>query len=167
MPNTAMQTYAAGIRAAKGLFLRALGEGLTPEQALHPLQPGSANILWLTAHLAYSTNATVLVANGGPSLVPDSWSKLFGIGSKADPTGTGYPSLEEAAAKFAEVADAGAALLESKDDLFLDEPLPPLLARMFTDRRRLIAIVPIHIGYHTGQISMLKKVQGLKAGIGV
>jgi hypothetical protein len=145
------------------LFLRSVGEDLSPSQSTKPLVAGGAHILWLVGHMAWTYDVVMRSAlNGEPSLLPSNWPALFGQGSKPTPDPAAYPPLAEVLLELEKTHAASMAYLATIPDGKLPENLPPdhpgKLSRTWD---RLILAACFHESYHAGQAALLRRGLGL------
>jgi hypothetical protein len=151
------------------VFLRAVGEDLTPEQATRPVMEGGSHVLWLVGHMAWAYDVILRSGlNGEPSLIPAEWPALFGFGSKPTSDPARYPSLAETLAGLKTAYDAAMAYLATIPDADLPQPLPAryIGKRKFRTWSGLLQTSCFHEAYHCGQVGMLRRGLGLGSGIG-
>lgn len=160
---------AAAIQLAVRMTMTALGGTFEPGQLVFTLPPSSSHILWLTGHIATSLDRMTAGAIGAPRVLPDRYVELFAIGSKPVADAAAYPPLAELLASLTKATDAAVARIHNLADSDLARPLPQELpvARIFPTLGVLLTGAVYHTAYHTGQISMLRRAQGLPTGLGV
>ncbi len=168
-PVSPCTMLAEGLRSTGRQALSMIGEDLTPAQAAFRLPHGTSSILWLTGHLAVATGVMAARAVGTPRTLPARFSELFDLGAKVLDDPSAYPPLSELRAALSEqterVADAVAAL----DPAVLETSTPPEIpvAAVFPTVGRFLAALPGHTMYHCGQITLLRRAQGLSGGFGM
>jgi len=150
------------IRGCMGLLAPAL-RGLSPDQAMFRIGGQGSNIHWNAGHLVWSLD-DVGVVLGLPSSLPSHYPALFATGTTPLPAPGMEPSLAELLEHSSATTASVAAFIETLDDEALFTPIPaenPLSA-VYPDWRELIASSGFHIGFHLGQISLLRRVQGIQ-----
>lgn len=117
--------------------------------------------LWTMGHLAASYAWFASLLDGKPQGMPDGFDKLFGMGSKplADPAA--YPAPSEVrrhyAGAYRRFTDAIAAI-PAKD---LDKPTVADSYGFAKNRLDVVYKAAWHDGWHTGQLSTLRRALGL------
>lgn len=164
-----LEEILAGHRVARQWLLGTLEDDLTPAQLLFQLPGGSSSIHWLAGHLAWSQEAIVCASIGVQPALPAEYFKLFGIRSKASADGAGYPGMKQILEALKARTDAAHARLAGMTDADLGNPMPDghPAKEFFGTIEGMLLRWPLHEGYHAGQITLLRKAQGLKAGFGV
>lgn len=117
--------------------------------------------LWTFGHLA-ATAAWGLSTIGGPkNAVPESYDKLFGMGSTPTADASAYPSLAEVKKAY---EDTHAKLLAAARGMTDAQLKTPVEAGGFaTDRADLLFKLAWHEAWHLGQIADLRRALGLPA----
>jgi hypothetical protein len=164
-----IQSHISYLRAAQRLLERVLGGGLTREQQFFQIAPGTSHIHWLVGHITWSLDEIVLKPVTGESMLDDTWAERYGTGRKAAPDDGSEKSLGEVQNQLRGCVEAAVEALGAREDGFLDEALPAesLASKIFKTRADLLTLTPLHIAYHAGQISLLRRCQGLESGLGM
>lgn len=115
---------------------------------------------WLVAHLAVSENGLLLRATDGP-FEKFSWAKHFSLGSKGLPKAE-CPPYEEVWATFNAVHSKAIAHLRTLSDEALAKPNSTGLPLIGNTTQDVITHAIRHEGLHTGHISWLCKLHGIK-----
>lgn len=117
---------------------------------------------WVMAHLAVTENYLLLYATGG-EMIRFSWARLFGLGSTI-PIKEDCPPLEEILEKLESVHQKALQYIRSLSDDDLDKPNPtPIKFKNAPDTLRMVIQHAIrHEGTHTGHLSWLCKLHGIK-----
>jgi len=151
------------------MFPAAFKLDMTPEQAVHQPGESTSHILWNAGHLTWAIDHELNPSLGGQSILPQSYTDLFRIGSKPVSDPSLYPSAEELLANFRKVVNNAILLLNAMTDEDLSRPVSEQAAikEVFPTVGALLDAGPVHSGYHIGQISLLRKIQGLSAGFGM
>jgi hypothetical protein len=165
----AAATQLQALRFARGAFMMLL-DGLQPDRLL--AQAGSCinHPLWIMGHLAMTDdwvlNTVAPRAAGSRPAIPESWSKLFGSGSKPTSDARQYPPAAEVKKAF---DDRRAALLSWVESLTAEQLARPTSDGWQTYAPTIGDIAPFiawHEGYHSAQLAALRKALGLPAAFG-
>lgn len=164
-----IQEKATAIQAAGRMARRALEGALQPEHLVFTLPPSRSHILWLTGHIALSLDRLSGLSIGAPLVLPEHYTPLFGLGSQPLPDAAAYPPLGELLEALNRAVEATVARVLTLAPADLARPLPDSLpvARIFPTLGELLTGAVIHTSYHSGQISLLRRVQGLPSGLGI
>lgn len=166
--SAAVQTRIDGLVAARAWTLMFMGKDLTREQMLFQPYPGASHILWLAGHNATTMDALVNAMIGGRPVLPPAAGEMFGMGSRPHSDGSKYPSAEELVGMLNSTRDRAVEVLTAMPEARLAEELDPGtgLGRMFGSIGRLLLLLPLHETYHAGQITSLRRAQGLPGTLG-
>ena len=127
-----------------------------------PTPHGGNHPLWCVGHLAYSeANLVQTVAQGKPNPLAE-WKELFDGGTTAETDLNAYPSFDELLQKFDEVRAATMAYLDtlSDEDLEAESHAEGEMKEWFGTVAACLAAVPIHVGFHGGQIADARRAAG-------
>lgn len=127
-----------------------------------PTPHGGNHPLWCVGHLAYSeANLVQTVAQGKPNPLAE-WKELFDGGTTAETDPNAYPSFDELLQKFDEVRAATMAYLDnlSDEDLEAESHAEGEMKEWFGTVAACLAAVPIHVGFHGGQIADARRAAG-------
>ncbi|MEM8679693.1 MAG: DinB family protein [Planctomycetota bacterium] len=127
-----------------------------------PTPHGGNHPLWCVGHLAYSeANLVQTVARGKPNPLAE-WKKLFDGGTTAETDPNAYPSFDELLQKFDEVRAATMAYLDtlSDEDLEAESHAEGEMKEWFGTVAACLAAVPVHVGFHGGQIADARRAAG-------
>lgn len=166
--NPTMQSHIQGIRFVAELLRRAVGTDLTDDQLVFTVGSSTSNIAWLVGHLAFSFDGLLGTALGLPPSMSPEQLEQFNEGDTPSTDPSDYPPVDELLAAAAAAVRKATDHLETLDDEVLAQPLPeghPVAAR-FSSIGILLNALIFHTGYHTGQITLLRRAQGLAADIG-
>lgn len=124
--------------------------------------PTDNHILWHLGHLAMDYKWFASAIDGKPGDIAEAESKLFGMGSKpvADPKA--YPPIAELRKRFDAAWQRFAAAAESLREEDALKPPQIETGGFLKDRLDTVNKTAWHDGWHTGQISGLRKALGLK-----
>lgn len=115
---------------------------------------------WLIAHLAATQNGLLLMATGGP-FEKFSWAKHFGRGGAGLPPNE-CPPIEELLATFHGVHAKAMVHVPTLSDEALEGPNLTGIALIGTTVRDVIMHAIRHEGLHTGHLSWLCQLHGLR-----
>jgi uncharacterized damage-inducible protein DinB len=139
---------------------------LNTGERLFQAAPGVNHALWLLGHIAGSENHLILGFCKGESLLPATYGKLFGMGSKLLDDPTGYPSGEEILERLGAVHEASLEYLRTVGDDELAQPpvsydkLPERARQLFGTRLKCLCLAPNHEAMHSGQMSYIRRLLG-------
>jgi len=117
-------------------------------------------VFWLVAHLATSQNGLLLLATGGP-FEKFSWAKHYTLGGPGLPRDQA-PPYEEVYATFKAVHEKVLAYLPTLTDEQLDSPNRTNLPLIGPTTRDVITHAIRHESLHTGHLSWLCKLYGVR-----
>lgn len=117
-------------------------------------------LFWLVAHLAVTENALLLRATGGP-FEKFTWAKHFSVGSQGLPPSE-CPPYAEVWATYKAVHEKAMAHLPTLSDEALNGPNITGMALLGDTVRDVITHAIRHESLHTGHISWLCKLYGVK-----
>lgn len=159
----------AGMAMSRQFVLAALREGLTAENLVFQLPPSRTHILWTIGHLAWSRDRFLNGTLGATPVLPDSYGELFTFQTEPVADASAYPPLDEVLAQYQAAHEAGVARLGDMKDSDLARELPEEspIREVFPTVGALLGGTPFHEGYHAGQITLLRRAQGLEAGFGM
>ena len=143
-------------------YCRNLVEGFTDADLLRPAAAGANPPVWILAHLAVIQDFT-LRQLGQPPEGPESWAARFGPGTTIDKVPQPYPTKAE----LLGVLDRGARrLVEAARAATPEQLARPHGIGMFqgspikTVGDALVLSLTGHLGLHTGQLSLWRRLQG-------
>ena len=127
-----------------------------------PTPNGGNHPLWCLGHLIYAEgNIVGKYAKGEANPVAE-WAELFDGGTTPLDDASQYPSYDELLAKFEEVRAATMAYVDTLSDADLDKPSHAEgdMAQWFGTIGACLAAIPIHFGFHGGQIADARRAAG-------
>lgn len=128
-----------------------------------PTPKGGNHPLWCLGHLVYAEgNLVHKYIKGEPNPMAE-WEELFGQGTTPLDDASKYPSYDELLGKFEAVRADTMALLDTLTDADLDKPshAEGEVAQWFGTVGQCLAAIPIHYGFHGGQIADARRAAGL------
>jgi hypothetical protein len=157
-----IESHFANIERFRAFTLRALGPDLQPEHLCYRISGKHSHILWLAGHLANTEDRLVNFLMFGNPVLPPDFPRLFANGTQPQDAGA-YPAFGEILAAFSRAHEAAKANLATITDEALDRALPADLpvSKVFPTVGDALRAVAPHEAYHTGQITILRTVQGL------
>ncbi len=168
--NTLVQHHIQGLIFLKEKMMPTAFTGeITPEQSAHQSGQSTSHILWNAGHLVWAIDHELVPSLGGEPVLPGNYHELFNIGSKPTNDPSRYPSAEELLSNFSRVIDNAILLLNSMSDEDLSRPVweHSMTRDIFPTVGALLNVEQVHAGYHIGQISLLRRTQGLPSGFGM
>jgi hypothetical protein len=140
---------------------------LGEDARFYQVQPETAHITWLIGHIALAMDRIGMAGLMGATALPDSLQPLFGTGIKPVPDPDAYPSWEETVGFLHQSLARLRARVSEMSRAELERPLPdghPFAQRIAT-QGGLVTLLGLHTCYHLGQISLLRRAQGLPSGM--
>lgn len=116
--------------------------------------------IWVTAHLAWAENFLVLQSTGGEADTTE-WLQHFQLGSNYNVDM--LPDAKEVIQTMKSIHEKSLLHIQSLNDEQLDEPTLTGISFGADTKRRVIQHAIRHEGTHSGHLSWLCKLQGIKA----
>ena len=167
--NKGLQAHSQSLAGVPALLKTVLSDDLEAHHLMFQLAPSRSHILWNVGHLAWAFDRVVVPAVGLESQLDDSYVEKFGMGSQPVTEIAAYPAVEDLTETVANIVGAVIAKLGSLNDGDLDTALPDSspVKELFPTLGALLGAAVFHAGYHTGQIALLRRAQGLPSGMGM
>lgn len=126
-----------------------------------PTPNGGNHPLWCVGHLAYSAANLLSMATGQPNALSD-WEGTFKNGTTPSGNANDYPSYEEVMKKYEETHSAVMAFVGGLADEDLDKPshAEGEMKEWFGTVGQCLAAIPVHLGFHGGQIADARRAAG-------
>ncbi len=140
-------------------------EGVPPAGLGHRPTPTANHVIWLLGHLAWTENE-FLTGVGGKPVLDDTWKKNFATGTKPRDDVKGYPSLTEIRAALDKTRKALLDWFAKLNEQQLLKPPPEPLKMFGPTHAALLGSLAWHEGYHSGQISNVRRSLGLPYTMG-
>ena len=167
--NAAIQAHIQGLQFVGGIIAPAVGKDLTGDQLVFTNGTSTSNIAWLVGHITFSFDGLLGSALGlAPALAPEKLAQFQGGNGTPSTDIADYSSVEDSLAALATAVARAVEHIETLEDDVLAQPLPeghPAAGR-FPSIGVLLSAMVFHTGYHAGQITLLRRAQGLAPGIG-
>ena len=143
-------------------WIMGLVEGIKDAPLTAPTPNGGNHPLWCVGHLAYSEGNLVSALIKGEANPVADWEGVFGQGSTPSDDAGKYPPMEEVIAKLAELRAGTMATLDTLTDADLDKPshAEGEMKEWFGTVGQCLAAIPIHFGFHGGQIADARRAAG-------
>ena len=127
-----------------------------------PTPNGGNHPLWCIGHLAYSEGNLVSAFIQGEKNPVADWESLFGQGSQPSADASQYPAMSEVISKMEQIRANTMAVVSSLTDDDLDKPsnAPEELKHYFRTVGQCLAAIPIHFGFHGGQVADARRAAG-------
>lgn len=127
-----------------------------------PTPNGGNHPLWCLGHLAYSEgNLIHKFCMGKENPVAD-WAEVFAERTTVSNNADDYPPFDEVMAKAQEIRAGTNAYIDSLSESDLDNPshAPEEMAEYFGTVGQCLAAMPVHIGFHGGQVADARRAAG-------
>lgn len=157
----AIQFVRMSLEMSRG-WIMGLAEDMRDAPLTAPTTNGGNHPLWSVGHLTYSEASLVNgLIQGEPNPLAE-WKDIFAEKSLPTADADKYPSMDEVLAKFAEVRANTMQVLDSLTDEDLDRPshAPEEMKDFFGTVGQCLAAIPIHFGFHGGQIADARRSAG-------
>jgi hypothetical protein len=148
--------------AARKMTERLLGDFHTPEQWTKQVATQCNHALWFAGHMAHTDNFMISIIDPSQSQKIDGFAERFGTGSVPSPNPSDYPAPEEVVSVMRDRREKLLGLLNKMSDEDLAKPTPKGTPEFIPDYASLFGTVVWHEGLHSGQLTVLRKVLGLK-----
>lgn len=128
---------------------------------VEPTPNGGNHPLWCVGHLAYSEANLLSMATGEANALA-SWEGIFKNGTTPTSDSSAYPSYDEVMQKYQETHGSIVAFLDGLSDEDLDKPshAEGEMKEWFGTIGQCIAAIPVHLGFHGGQIADARRAAG-------
>lgn len=137
-------------------------EDITQANATHQPFAGANHAAWIAGHIAWEDDSILTSVKPRPSVLPASYTPLFGTGSSAKPDANAYPTLAELRQKQSLLRDELIAWFSNMSDEQLHAPLPKEHAGYAMNFAGLMSTLAWHEGLHAGQLTVVRKSLGMK-----
>ena len=126
-----------------------------------PTPKGGNHPLWCVGHLAYSEANLLSLASGKPNGLTE-WEGIFKNGTSPSSDASAYPSYDEVMQKYQQVHAAVESFVDGLSDEDLDKPshAEDEMKEWFGTVGQCLAAIPVHLGFHGGQIADARRAAG-------
>jgi uncharacterized damage-inducible protein DinB len=154
------ETGKATMDLARNCTLK-LADGVPADKTCHQPVPNSNHVIWVLGHLACTDDWFAASQGNRDSVIDESWGKLFGMGSTPTDDATAYPSLDEIKAALERARQTLLEVFEAMDEKKLKSPVPDELKPFAPTYAAIMSSIAWHEGFHSGQLSAVRRSLGL------
>lgn len=150
------------IEFSRSMVLKTIRD-IPDEMLIH--QPSAVNnhALWILGHLAVTDDWLAGILMGEESVLPPEYAKLFGYGSRVDPSADAYPPISEVRLHFMEMRERLMLWLGSIEGSQLEEPIGEAGKGFATTIADALGKTAWHDGWHAGQLSTIRRSLGMES----
>ncbi len=132
-----------------------------------PTPNGGNHPLWCVGHLAYSQANLLSMATGHPNALAE-WEGIFKFGTSVSADASMYPPFDEVMSKYNETHTHILEYINGLSDGDLDKPSQAEgeMKEWFGTIAQCMAAMPVHIGFHGGQIADARRAAGREPVMG-
>ncbi len=160
MSNPVLENGIAALNFARQATL-ALLEDVPEDKLTHQPCAAANHALWITGHLAHADDYFLTAAGHKPARCPQSWGKLFGMGSTPQ-TGAGvYPPLSELKEALSNNREALLGWFGAMSADELAKPISDDFKVFAASYGMLMTSSAWHEGMHAGQLTVVRKSLGI------
>jgi len=141
-------------------------EDIPEDKLVYQPVPAGNHALWVIGHLTMTDDMFADYFDHAGRQVPESFNKLFGMGSKPTSDAAAYPPAAEMRRHFAAARRRLIQGVSNATQAILDEPLPDGFAEFASDKVSLLLSTAWHEGLHAGQLSVIRKSLGFAPKFG-
>ena len=131
------------------------------DQALRQPVPTDNHLLWTIGHLAVTYSWLVSLLEGKMFELPGTYNALFGYGSKPGSDAAAYPPIAEAKRNYTAAYTRFLAAANKLTAHDLDKPPAADSFGFAKTRHEVLLRAAWHDGWHSGQLSSLRRALGL------
>jgi hypothetical protein len=160
-------THVGTVDQMKMFADRALKGELTDDARFFQVTPGSSHIHWLVGHVAVALDRLAMSAFERPAELPEGYQPIFGFNAKPSGDRAAYPAWSEVSEALTRAITRLRDHVASMPASEFGRPMPEghPFARMIPQRGGMIGFSAMHACYHLGQVSTLRRAQGLPSGM--
>lgn len=162
----ASATVSARARAVAALkFARTytdkLVDGFAEDQRCYQPAMTDNHLMWTLGHLALTNQWFAGALDGRPNTCPESYNALFGYGSKPNPDPSVYPPFQEVREQYEATYNRFIKAAEAMKEADMLASAIEATGGFCKDKGELLEKAIWHEGWHSGQISSLRRAIGL------
>lgn len=161
-PETARQRSLTTLKFARGLLSKGVAD-FPEDKRTFQLSPHDNHLIWTLGHLATTYNWFTGLVGGTPAKLPESFDKAFGHEVKPMSDPKAYPPLGEVKKQFEATFNVFIKAVEALPESEVTSACVGETHGFVRDRLDVIEKAAWHEGWHTGQISTLRRALGLKS----
>jgi len=133
-----------------------------PDDAVTAQAAGQPNhCLWTLGHLAATYEWTSGLLDGKPTVLPERYAGLFGMGSAPSADAGSYPPIAEVRGHFTAAHKRMMAAAKAASEAELGDSLKEVTRGFASTKMDLLYKMAWHDGWHLGQLTTLRKHLGL------
>lgn len=167
MADQPVRTQLQGTLAWSRKCLLEVIEGYPADRVCYQPSPADNHLLWTLGHLATSDEWVLDMLKVPGSTIPASYAKeLFGYGSVPSPNAGDYPPIEEVRGHLDHARQRLLDQLGSMSDEQLAVELGEAGQGCVKDPAEAFAMTAWHEGWHTGQLSSIRRSLGMPPAFG-
>ena len=137
-------------------------EDITQANAVHQPCAGANHAAWIAGHIAWEDDSILTSMKPRASVLPPTYTKLFGTGSSATTDASAYPPLDELRERLSQLRSELVAWFGNLSEQQLRSPLPKEHAGYAENFAGLMSTLAWHEGLHAGQLTVIRKSLGMK-----
>lgn len=137
-------------------------EDITQAQAVHQPFPGANHAAWIAGHIAWADDFFLTTLKPRKAVLPETYTKLFGMGSTPTADASTYPKLEQLREKLSQLREEMVAWFGNMPEQQLHASLPKEFDGFAENFAMLMSTISWHEGMHAGQLTVLRKSLGMK-----
>lgn len=165
MVPTAKQAALDAVAFSHGFLVKII-DSFPAEKRTYQITRADNHVLWTLGHLCTTYEwLQGLLKEGGPKL-PAEYQTLFGMKSEPKPDAKLYPSYDVLRKNFDQSYNAFIAAFQATSDADLAKPPLSDTGGFMSTRLASAAVVTWHDGWHSGQLSTLRRSLGLPSVFG-
>jgi hypothetical protein len=142
-------------------LLRDVAKGWPADQAAWQATPHDNHLLWTFGHLASANNWFASMIDGQPVGGRKDWEQHFTFQSKPVNDASKYPALHDVQAEYDRSLQRLSRAISSLNPAELANPPASDAMGMGQDKADIAMRAAWHIGWHTGQLSTVRRAMGL------
>jgi uncharacterized damage-inducible protein DinB len=150
---------------SRRVLLRLL-DGFDESNILVRCGEGASHTMHLVGHIGTTDDFFLTTLSGHASGLPEGYAALFGTGAVPKDDASAYPSFETMTDVLEDRRAALVAWFKSQDEDELLTALPGQLAGFAKNRAVLMSTLAFHEGFHTGQVSAIRRKLGMERALG-
>lgn len=164
-PETARQRALTNLKFARDLLNKAVTD-FPEDKRTFQTSPHDNHLTWTLGHLATTYTWFTGLVGGTPPKLPESFDKAFGHGAKPQPDAMAYPPLAEVKKQFDASFNGFIRTVEALPESEMTGACVGETHGFVRDRLDVVEKAVWHEGWHTGQVSTLRRALGLKPMFG-
>lgn len=165
MVPTARQTALDAVTFSHGFLVKII-DSFPADRRTYQTSRADNHVLWTLGHFCTTYEWICGMLKEGGTKFPAEYQALFGMKSEPKPDAKLYPSYDELRKNFDRSYDAFIAAFQATSDADLVKPTVSDSGGFVPNRLAVMQIVTWHDGWHSGQLSTLRRSLGLPSVFG-